>query len=150
MAAALFFCSSLEDGLLQHQELSPAGAEEADEQDGHQERGQPLHRRHQQRGAGRAVPRHQRVHPQPQGVPEDHQEPGQDGGEAGGALQEQPVQHRGADPGGELQVGVQSSACWGEEINEIMFSNNTVEVSVNACERGRSAENGDYHGDVVL
>lgn len=31
MALPVFFCSRLEDGLLQHQELSPAGAEEADE-----------------------------------------------------------------------------------------------------------------------
>lgn len=94
----------LDHGLLQHQEPGPAGAEEADEQDGYQERGQPLHRRHQQRSAGRAVPRHQGVHPQPQRVPEDHQELDQDGGEAGSALQKQPVQQWGADPGGELQV----------------------------------------------
>lgn len=98
----------LDHGLLQHEEFSPAGAEEADEQDGHQERGQPLHRRHQQRSAGWAVPRHQGVHPQPQRVPEDHQELDQDGGEAGSALQKQPVQHRGADPGGELQVTIES------------------------------------------
>lgn len=96
---------SLDHGLLQHQELSAAGAEKADEQDGHQERGQPLHRRHQQRSAGRAVPGHQGVHPQPQRVPEDHQEPDQDGGEAGSAVQKQSVQQWGADPGGELQVG---------------------------------------------
>jgi len=100
----------LDHGLLQHQEFSPAGAEEADEQDGHQEHGQPLHRRHQQRGAGRPVPRHQGVHAQPQRVPEGHQEPDQDGGEAGSALQKQPVQRRGADPGGELQVGGESHA----------------------------------------
>lgn len=31
MALPVFFCSRLDDGLLQHQELSPAGAEEADE-----------------------------------------------------------------------------------------------------------------------
>ncbi len=62
-------------GLVQHEEPGPAGPEEAHEQDGDQDCGQPLHRRHQQRGTGRAVPGDQRVHAQPQGGPEDHQEP---------------------------------------------------------------------------
>ncbi|VCW76809.1 unnamed protein product, partial [Gulo gulo] len=71
------------NGRLQHQEPGPAGPEEAPEQDGIQGHGGRVHRRHEQRGAGRAVPRHQGVHPQPQGGPEGAQEPGQGGGEAG-------------------------------------------------------------------